>query len=219
MSEFGIENLTDFSDKLSKTINKLMQLHRINMHQLHKNTGVPLTTINRLVNDKKINPTINSLLPIADYFGITLNQLMGIDPLNSELLVGKYSSKRELWTQVPIINWEQVIDWPKVTFQHVISTDLVLNKNPFALVVQEVNWEGFFPNSVLIVDQVNMPEHRDYAVVLKNGQKRASLKQILMDDDKIYLRPLNKDYQTQIMDNSFRIIGVVMQIRIDRKIY
>lgn len=209
------------TDKLSSSIEKLMELHGVNMNQLHKNTGVPLTTINRLINDNNVNPTITSLIPIADFFEVTLNQLMGIDPLDSDLLVGKYAKKRGLWTDVPIITWEQASEWPAnvstLTINNVISTDVPLGDHPFALVINEINWEGFFPNSIIIVDTTLHPEHSDYAVALKSGQKRASLKQILIDDDRTYLRPVNKDYQTQLMDDSYKLLGTVAQIRMDRR--
>lgn len=221
MKELDIDKKNIFTANLSSTLEKLMRIHPINMSQLHKHTGVPITTINRLLNDKNINPTISSLLPIANFFGITLNQLMGIDPLDSDLLVGKYSNKRTLWTEIPIITWEQAAEWPSNfnidELRNVISTDVTLGQHPFALIINEINWEGFFPNSIIIVDLTAIPEHGDYVVVLKNGQKRVSLKQILVDDDKIYLRPVSKDYQTQLLDDTYKIIGTVAQIRMDRR--
>jgi SOS-response transcriptional repressor LexA len=221
MKELDTNKKNMLTEKLGSSIEKLMGLHHINMHQLHKNTGVPLTTINRIINDKNVNPTITSLIPIADFFGITLNQLMGIDPLDSDLLVGIYARKRDLWTDVPIVTWEQAAEWPlnsaSLTINNVISTDVTLGAHPFALLISETNWEGFFPNSIIIADATFIPEHSDYVVVLKAGQKRTSLKQILIDDDKTYLRPVNKDYQTTLMDESYKLLGVVVQIRMDRR--
>lgn len=221
MKELDANKKNIFTQKLGSSIERLMELHHVNMNQLHKNTGVPLTTINRIINDESVNPTITSLIPIADYFGVTLNQLMGIDPLDSDILVGKYARKRDLWTDVPIINWEDTAEWPlnlhTLAISNAISTDVTLGEHPFALVINEMNWEGFFPNTILIVDSNLQPEHSDYAVVLKLGQKRASLKQILIDDDKTYLRPVNKDYQTQLLDESYKLLGVVVQIRMDRR--
>ena len=206
---------------LAKTIEYLMETRNINMNQLHKKTGVPVTTINRLLNEKNANPTISSLIPIANFFEITLNQLMGIDPSNLDPLIDKYAPKNSLWRNVPIISWERAAEWSAnistANISETISTDILLGNNPYALIISESNWEGFFPNSVIIIDSSILPDHGDYAVILKKGQKRASLKQILIDDDKTYLRPVNKDYQTQILDESYELLGVVVQIRMDRK--
>jgi SOS-response transcriptional repressor LexA len=219
MKELEKKNIA--AENLGITIEKLIKLQHTNMHKLHKKTGVPLTTINRLINDKNVNPTISSLIPIADFFDVSLNQLMGIDPLESDSLVGKYIKKQKLWTEIPIISWEDAIQWPlnslNISIEKVISTDILLNANSYALIIIETNWEGFFPNSILIIDSVVTPEHGDYVIIWKIGQKIASLKQVLMDDDKVYLRPVNKDYQTQLLNESYKILGVISQIRMDRK--
>jgi SOS-response transcriptional repressor LexA len=209
------------TSKFSGTLEKLMKLRGINMSQLHKSTAVPLTTINRMVNESSVNPTISTLIPIADYFGVTLNQLMGIDPLETNTSGGMVAKKSKYWKEIPIINWDQTINWDNNSAKHVllntISTDANISDNSFALIIKDSNLEGFMPNSVIVVDTCANYEHGDYVIIAKAEQHRASLKQILMDDDLTYIRPLNKNYQTQIMDNSYKIIGVVIQIRMDRK--
>ena len=221
MKEITTDKKNMFSESLSKTLLKLLEINKTNMRQLHKNTGIPFSTINRMINESDHNPTINSLLPIADYFGITLNQLMGIDPLDSDMLIGIYSKKREHWTKVPIIDWEQAFGWHKnpstENIQETITTDVILNNNPFALVINETNLEGFMPNTVIIVDAITNIEHGDYVVTSKLDQKKSSLKQVLIDDGRVYLRPLNKNFQTHVMDDAYKIIGIVIQIRMDTK--
>jgi SOS-response transcriptional repressor LexA len=215
-----IEENNQHSELLTKVLNKLMALRNVSMNQLHKLTGVPLTTINRMATSKNINPTIATLIPIANYFGVTLNQLMGIDPLNTGLATNQNCEKTAILINVPLITWEQAISWStdhaKIKTEKTISTDARLRANSFALIITEPTLEGFFPTSVLIVDSEANPEHSDYAIVYKIGQKRATLKQILIDDDKIYLRPLNKEYQTQMMSKSYIILGTVAQVRSNR---
>lgn len=205
----------------SSTMTKLMARRGINMSQLHKQTGVPLTTINRMVNESNVNPTISTLIPIAEYFGITLNQLMGIDPLDPTMDARIPTKKNIIWTEVPIITWEQSVQWsntnPKPTKLESVSTDANISDQSFALIIEEANLEGFIQNTIIIVDPTATYEHGDYVVMNKSDQKKASLKQLLIDDGQIYIRPLNKDFQTRMIDDSYNILGVVVQIRMDRK--
>lgn len=214
-------NNTSLGKRLGAALKKLMALHKINMTQLNKSTDVPLTTLNRILSGKNINPTITSLLPLAEFFNITLNQLMGIDPLNLDASSNIPIKKTDAWIYIPLINWEQALEWPKNNLDKTafdsISTDIDLSANAFALRIEELNWEGFFSGSILITDPDIKPEHSDYVVTVKKGQAKASLKQILIDDGCKYLRPLNKEYQTQVMDSSYSIVGTVAQIRMNRK--
>lgn len=206
---------------MRSSLTELMRVKGANMSQIHKDTGVPLTTITRLIHSKNPNPTIASLLPIAKYFGVTLNQLMGLDPLNLNNLSSSNLGAKTLrpWLHIPLINWEEAAHWPggpPCSIAKHITSDCELSNHAFALKVVETNWEGFFVGSILIVDPKVTPEHGDYVVVLKENQTRTSLKQLLKDDDKLYLRPISKDYQTQPMDPSFQIKGVMVQTRLDR---
>src|SRR3989339_1637782 len=97
---------------LRERFENLLAEYKISLAQLHKNTGVPLTTLKRIKNDLFANPTLSSLAPIADFFSITINQLVGIDPLPTDLPLGVYIEKRDTWTAVPLISWEQAISWP-----------------------------------------------------------------------------------------------------------
>lgn len=53
---------------------------------LSKHTGVPYTTIARLRNSPNSNPTSSTLRPIAQFFDITIDQLLGDHPLPSDRL-------------------------------------------------------------------------------------------------------------------------------------
>lgn len=218
------KNMTSQINSLApmrSSIIELMRLKGSNMSQIHKDTGVPLTTITRLIHSTNPNPTISSLLPIAKYFGVTLNQLMGLDPLNLNNSSNGNPGAKTLrpWLHIPLISWEEAAHWldgPPCSMAEHITSDCELSRHAFALKVAETNWEGFFMGSILIIDPEVTPEHGDYVVVLKESQTKTSLKQLLKDDDKLYLRPISKDYQTQLMDPSYQIKGVMVQTRLDR---
>ena len=80
--------------------------------------------------------------------------------------------------------------------------------------------EPRFPEgTVLIIDPAIKPTNRDFAVVHIEGQKAPTFKQILMDGNTFYLKPLNPDFKPFPLDMPHRFLGVVVQSRMDFKAY
>lgn len=204
--------------KLSETLTILLEEAKVTMAQLHKNTGVPLTTIKRLKNNGNANPTVNSLLPIADFFSISLNQLLGIDPLPHHRPIGVYAEKRGLWTAVPMISWQQVSQWPNMSMDpktiRTLSVDLELSPHCFALIIEENNWHHFLPGTMLIFDPNKLPTHRSY-VLVENKEQVASFYQLLMHDGTRYLKHPCPDYKTVICDPDYTIKATLVQARME----
>ena len=55
---------------------------------------------------------MTTLLPLAQYFVVTLGQLVGDEPLPETRIKGAYRVNNEKLRQVPAISWEESIDWP-----------------------------------------------------------------------------------------------------------
>ena len=110
--------------RLSNALNQLMIEHNIDGVLLSKNVGIPTTTINRLrKGDPTNNPTLTTLVPLAEFFSITVSQLIGDEPLP------KSSSRHHpeiplSLTYLPLLSWGEVIGWPSTINQKhsIIST-------------------------------------------------------------------------------------------------
>lgn len=70
-----------FKHTLNNTLEYLIKKCGININQLHKHTGIPLSTLKRLKLNKENNPTLASLAPIANHFSVSLDQLTGREAL------------------------------------------------------------------------------------------------------------------------------------------
>jgi SOS-response transcriptional repressor LexA len=204
-----------YENKLRDNLIKLMRRCRVKVSELHKTTGVPLTTLKRMKNDVNSNPTLSSIIPVANFFGLTIDQLVGIVPLPSDKLLGTYQEKRGYWINVPIIQWEEVIDWPQININtySVISTDAEIARESFALIIETSDLTGFLANSILIIDPQAKPEHGDYIIAIKEGEKTTSLKQLLVHEGEAYLKPVNPHYKTVSLDMSYKILGLVVQVK------
>ncbi len=205
---------------LNRNLTKLMEDNGVSLTTLHRNTGITIPTIKRLQSDPTSNPTITTLLPIANFFHITLSQLISSEPL-PDRSSGHISNKTN-WFEIPVIEWSQILEWIKsedsFKASSYILVDIDVGEKAYALKVEEDDWLIIAKGSVLIVNANLRPSNKDYAIVYKNEQNIPSLKQVLIDEQKVYLKPMNPYFPISQLDESQRFLGVVMQFRKDLKI-
>jgi len=60
------------------TYNKILVEKKINKYQMSKQTGIPSSQIYNWKN-RKYAPSIDSVIKLADYFGITVDEMLGME--------------------------------------------------------------------------------------------------------------------------------------------
>ena len=199
---------------LNRNLLALMTNNGVSLTVLSRNTGIAIPTIKRLQADPTTNPTLSTLLPIAKFFGVSVNQLVEGD-FNPNEFYG-YSENQGNWIKVPIIEWEQSLHWPPEKKSTIKSKDILVDidvgENPYALIVEHDDWPGIPKDSILIINSSIAPTNKDYAIIYKeNGY--ITLKQILVDENKRYLKSLTPGLPTALFDDSHKSLGVLIQIR------
>lgn len=76
-------------ENLSTVLKHLMSKNGLTSSELARKTGIAQPVIYRLMNGDTENPQILTLKPIVDYFGISLEQLLGLSSLNNEKILDK----------------------------------------------------------------------------------------------------------------------------------
>jgi SOS-response transcriptional repressor LexA len=205
---------------LNRNLSRLMDDNNISLTGLHRNTGIAIPTIKRLQSDPTTNPTMTTLIPIADFFGLTVNQLIS-NELNLNTPMGCIENKSG-WLNVPIIEWSQAINWPHLLEGKKANSytlvDVDVGENPYALSVEEDDWLSVPKSSILIINANIVPENKDHAVVYKAGQNAPTLRQVIIDEEKIYLKALSPYLPPIPFEDIYRFLGVVIQIRKNIKV-
>lgn len=209
--------------KLNQVLTQLMQEVNINEAELARKTEIPQPTLHRILSGATKSPRGNSLAPLANFFSVTINQLMGVDELPVDRIKGTHNSRIYGWTPIPEISWKQAAIWEKFqqelrdqSWQNWSSTDLSVSDRAFALrVLGDAMAPTFIEDTVVIVDPDVKPRNRDYVVVALAGSESASFRQLLVDADDRYLRPVSNEFRTMQFDRGNKIVGTVVQSRID----
>jgi transcriptional regulator with XRE-family HTH domain len=201
--------------KLNRRLEYLLKARGINTQQLHKFTGIPLSTLKRLRLNKESNPTLASLIPIAKYFSVTMDQLIGIRPLKKNNCTPNNIT-------LPILRWKDILscykDGNKCAFSSLLITDgTSFSQDAYGLIIQEEKWINFLAGSLLIIEPFIKPKHRDFIIIYKKGACSPELYQLLILANKPYLNlPI---YNSEIVPftGNYKNLGVVIQIRMNYK--
>lgn len=204
-----------FKHTLNNTLAYLIKKWGININQLHKHTGIPLSTLKRLRLNKANNPTLASLAPIANYFSVSLDQLTGREALP------KKNCKQPKGLVLPLIHWKDIINTPKnrchLAFSSLLIRDITLSEYSYALVIKDNNPNNFLAGSLLVVDPSLKGRNRDFVIVHKKEMCKPRLMQKIIYANEIYLKNLNAESEIIKLSDRYKIIGVVIQIRMNYK--
>lgn len=212
--------------RLSEVLNHLMDEIDIDGVQLSKNTGVPVTTINRLrKGDPSNNPTLTTLVPLADFFSISVSQLIGDELLPTKRVLGEHTPNPNNWKPIPHISWAQAGKLLQTNFDFNASipkwsaTDLEVSDKAFAITMEGDSMYPRFPEGTLfIIEPEQKITNRDFILLLPNDSVTPLFKQILIDGSDYYIKSLSKDFKEikKISLNvDHKIIGVMVQARME----
>lgn len=93
--EYTINNMVIRKAKVGAILSGLMKDAGISESALSRSTGVPQTTINRIINGVTNDPRERVLAPIAKHFGITVPMLRGQVPMQGDGTIRPLSSQED----------------------------------------------------------------------------------------------------------------------------
>lgn len=196
---------------LAQTLNKLIgHDHQLTPAALARKLGIPTNKITRILNGDVTDPKASTLLQIANYFDITIEQLLGLEPMVHK---GEYE-KQETARRIPIFEFSKPdhIKIPKEWYRWV-ENDVA--GNYYALTIDTDLYEPTFPNnSLLIINPDIKPEDRSYILVQrKNTPLNYSIKKYVLEGNQSYFYPINPKLPVEIYEeNLYTIAGVILEI-------
>lgn len=200
-------------EKLSNNLNVLMDELNLNANELARQTGIPASSIKKIRTNNNPNPTLTTLLPLAKHFSVTMSQLIGDDPLPNRTENIEATPIHKIST-IRVISWAELIDWPNLSKAHndFIATERVYSQNSFAIRIEE-DIEQFSKGTILLIEPDLPPQQNDLVLVNKSGQKNVSIKQVLIEDNDIFLKSIIIDQHIHRKNHEYKILGIIMEHR------
>lgn len=207
------------TSNVSLTLNRLLTDYHISASELARQTGVSQPVVHRIINGETDNPKMETLRQIANYFSISINQLIGETEININS-DGKITGIPQA-LNIPVLALEQAHFWPEQKHKATpIKTVLIeptsANKHFFAVTLEDTAMSPSFPaGTIIIIDPELLPKDSDYVVIHRQGQNKAMFKQFLTDGENKYFKSLNPDFPMMQMTKDHKILGVMIQARIE----
>jgi len=197
------------STSIGTVLATLMRKFDLNALDLERHTGVPSSTIYRLLKNKDGNPTVDVLKKLASFFQVTVSQLIGEDPIGS-----KY---------IPLIPSTEILHYLNASSRiaskyPTVPIDFPLSAKCFATYVQDDLMEPFLLfNSIVIIDPERKISHKDFVLYSKDRNGVPQIRQIIKDGEDIYLKALNSNFPFAVVKGKnikkFTFIGVIIHYR------
>lgn len=205
-----IEN--DF-DKCRVTLRLLLFKNNINATELARAINIPQPTIQRILAGKTEDPKLSTLTAIANYFSLTLDQLLGNAPLTDVVFLKKTQ-------KAPVISWEKASQFKEFfesneikDWKNWISIDTKTSSSfIFGLQTKPSMEPRFIAGSILTIDPDKKPVDGDLVIVHYPNIPEATIREITLDGPKHELSSITEQ-STEKLSKDINIIGVVVQTR------
>lgn len=193
---------------VSANLNYLMHRHETDVAALNKKTGIAASTINALRRGVG-NPTLSTLVAIAEVFCITVAELVGTD-------LSIKANKTTMAFEMPLIKMSEVSKFieEKLSKYDTYTTeiDTAYSKRYFAITMSNDSLAPHFSmGTVFIICRDEIAEDGDI-VLVKIGGHYPCLRKIFIDGNSYSFSPIvmNKE-DNIIMYDHFEIIGIVIK--------
>ena len=205
-------------EKLGSILKKLLFQKDMRSVDLARAVNLPPPTIHRLITGKSTRPHDSSLNPIADFFGVTPDQLLGVAPLDSEEEKDTKTSPTVAGFQtIHLLTWESLA-FPKAErkAQNYIAVGNMSGES-FALTMPDFSMEPLFDKGcTLIFDPLVKPSDRSYVLIKTVGSGTYIFRQLLIDGDHRYIKSLNPDISAssmRLLNSEDEIIACLVETR------
>ena len=207
------------TDNLAKNLKKLLTIHGVAPSQVAEKCGVGKPILSRILSGETYNPQVETLKPIAEFFKVTIDQLIGMAPLPNEYTHGIVVPIERLL--IPLIGWENVSYWQEIKDNFkpnsTIAVDSDISPNSFALIIKNNIFEPRIANgTTIVVDPMAEPKNRDYVIIEELGKTKSdtysglTIKQFIIDEGKKFLKNVGGSFDMIPLKRQ-KIFGVIIE--------
>lgn len=190
----------------------LLSMHRTTVYRVSKETGISPTTFTDWKNGRSA-PKADKLKRIADYFGVSLEYMMGGKEAPSKAKEARVAIIGEIRAGSPIITDQTLLGYE--------TADVSDTEEFFYLKVcgDSMKNIGMVDGSLVLFHKQQYAEDGDIVACLVGGDS-ATVKRFRRSKKNVYLLPENEDYSPiRLSTDDFesgeaRILGVAREVKI-----
>lgn len=207
--------MNNLESNLSGILQELIRKKGLSITEVARRTNIPQPTIYRIAQGAHQRPHKKTLLALSDFFNVTIDQLIGLEPINFS------SSNKSPVSQIPILSCRQVTNWPltKESDTEYVLFDKPISANAYALKMPDKSMEPLITkDTLLIIDPEKKPEYRSLVVVKLHNFEDVMVRQLIKDAGNCYIKPLSQDFdqfEMIMLTAKDSIKGIVVEARLN----
>ena len=189
---------------LKDSLKIFMESKKLNASQLARSTGIKQPVIHRILTGDTLDPKIGTVSALANFFQVSINELVG--------------QQKILENKIPLLTLENIQEYltgqlhPTEYFN---ISEKESNKS-IALKISDSTMLPRFPkDTVIIIDPKLNAKDRSYVIVFIVEKNISLFRQLLLDGNDTYIKPLNPDFPLLKLSSQFKIVGVVTQAQMN----
>lgn len=201
---------------IADILRDLLTTKGISVSELARQVNVPQPTVQRIASGAHPRPHVKTLHTLANYFGVSEQQLRGFEPI--PWLSTKNTQRRI--REAPLLTLQEALNWPQVKPQteESIIIDIKTSDTAYALKMPDGSMEPLIPKgSILIVDPERTPHYRSLVVVKIKNNTEAFIRQLIIDAKNCYIKPLSQEFgqfKMALLEPEDSVLGVVVEVRL-----
>jgi SOS-response transcriptional repressor LexA len=181
------------NNPVAEILEALMSKHRLNQTELANRSGVSQPAINRILKERSRakRPHKETLQKIADVLGVTPDQLMGQEPILTQMIDKGI---------VPVISWESLSRGAKSEHSLWLACPVEHSNETFAIPVlgdAMIGDDGYGEGEYIFLDPYATPSHGKDVVVLKGGI--ALFRRLVIMPEGCFLKTLNSNWPNPVI--------------------
>ena len=202
---------------ISENLKHLIHLYNISESELSRQLDLPRQTINRITTGSVSNPTSTTLMKIAYFFDISVDELLGNAPI-------KINKKVSTIYSVPIIKKEELSLESILTMQTIHSNDDYMNidilpdNDQDVLFAIDLEGMAMFPKfeegTILIFKRSHEFKNKGFVLIYVTELNSILFRQITAENNYYTINPINISYPSIVItDNDIVIGNLIRSIR------
>jgi transcriptional regulator with XRE-family HTH domain len=193
----------------AKHLKALMQQHKVNASELARHTTINQSVIHRILDSSTLNPLLSTLVALAEYFHISIDDLVGYKAHKTN------ESSLTLGTLIPLFYQNQLQQTrdPNQAYEHEMTL-LPVSKNCFGFVLlNNAMAPKFGKGCTVLIEPDAVIEDGDYVLFYHEQNQQCIFRQFLTDGThnilKAYQEPFSSKEAPDIKNLKF--LGVMVQ--------
>lgn len=186
---------------------------------LAQKVNVPKATINRILSGRTPDPRVSTLAPIAKYFGVSIEQLLGVAPLPQNLPFNIQNINAAL--ELPFVEIEHIYNWhlgkynPTKFHEISITKGSSLAGNSYVTKnTSNAMFPKFTDDSYLLVNLEIDPKNEDYVIYYLPHEKSVLFRKLILEGKDKYLCAICPGFSAIKITSNALFLGVVVESRI-----